>query len=143
MCLGCGLEEETFEHVLTCSLPSTHAVHNQLLQQLQTSLTNIQTPQPVVDCIMHGFAAWIHPPQQSRAPTAGSVCPLDIMLTQAYHEQFYKSGWYQLCLGRISEKWSKIIKLMWGHTTSKSNTEYWASHFIAAIWRFTTAMWTH
>jgi len=32
---------------------------------------------------------------------------------------------------------------MWGHITSHSNTEYWASYFIAALWRFTTAMWTN
>jgi hypothetical protein len=52
----------------------------------------------VVDCIMHGFRDWIHPPRRSRAPTAGSVRPLDIILTQAYHEQIYQISWYQLCL---------------------------------------------
>jgi len=107
---------------------------------LQTSLKNINTPQLVVDCIMHGFTAWLHPSQRHSAPTAGSVHPLHIMLTQAYHEQFYKVGWYQLCLGRISKKWSKVINLQWGPTTPKSNTEYWASHFIMALWQW---MWKH
>ncbi len=54
------------------------------------------------------------PSSQSWDPTYGSLAGPDILLTNAYYEQFHKLGWFQFCLGRITLKWS--------HTVAKEQT---------------------
>lgn len=67
----------------------------------------------------------------------------DVIPTAAYHEQVHEIGWYQLCLGRLSIKWSTAV-----HSYSKAaghliNSTRWSSLAIQAIWQYIKALWQH
>jgi hypothetical protein len=112
LCPGCQLEEETFEHVLRCSLPATVQFREEQLEVLSSNLKRIHTPEQVVITIMHGFQVWLTPTcLTSRAPTAGSLKGQDILLTTAYHEQLHSIGWYQLSLGWVGGSCCAIVVL--------------------------------
>jgi hypothetical protein len=110
LCPGCVMVEETFEHVLRCSLPQTVAYCNLQLNKLVLHLHKIQTPLPVIHALQKGFHDWLNQTTHcSRAHTYGSLFGPDILLTSAYYEQYHQLGWFQLCLGRISKTWSKAV----------------------------------
>jgi hypothetical protein len=107
-CPMCFQDDEDFVHVLTCSDPRATQNRQELLLQLKTDLTNIQTPKIVTQTILQGFHLLITPPStRSRAPTVGSLAGPDILLTAAYQEQFHTLSWYQCCLGRITSNGNK------------------------------------
>jgi hypothetical protein len=97
--------EETFEHVLTCLYPPTQAARSTQLSELHQTLKNINTPMPMISTIIQGFTRWLQPPaHRARAPTFGSLHGPDILLTQAYYEQFHQLSWYQFSLGPSMDK---------------------------------------
>lgn len=68
----------------------------------------------VICTILHGFSEWRQPtriPTRSHTLTVGSLHGSDMVLTAAYDEQFHSLCWFQLCLGRISKKWSRVVSL--------------------------------
>ncbi len=143
LCPGCTTEEETFEHVLRCAFPHTVVFRNSLLQTLERDLSNIQTPPPVITAIMKGFHDWFAPTSNhSRSPTYGSLFGPDILLTSAYYERFYKLSWFQLCLGRISLKWSQAVHSYHSSTSPMFDANRWAAKFIFCLWQFTKQLWT-
>jgi len=104
LCPGCQAEEETFEHILKCSFPSTAKFWQEQLLELHTALENHCTPPAVCAALLHGFRDWIDPPTVCyHTPTSGSLRGPDILLTEAYYEQFHQLSWFQLCLGRVSK----------------------------------------
>jgi hypothetical protein len=114
MCPCCGTQEETFQHVLKCTSASTQSARQEALLRLEKLLVTIGTPALVISVIMGGFRDWLDPAFQetrrSRPATFGSLRPVDILITQAYTEQFHSIGWYQFCLGRISNRWHKAVQ---------------------------------
>jgi hypothetical protein len=131
LCPGCQLEEQTFEHVIRCSLPATVQFRDEQLEVLSSNLKRIHTPEQIVITIMHGFWVWLTPlSSTSRAPTAGSLKGQDILLTTAYHEQLHSIGWYQLSLGRVSKYWSATFKYYRDQGSVHMDPEYWTSLFI-------------
>ncbi len=147
LCPICNEVEETFEHVLTCKHPSTTSFRDTCLAQLDRDLNHINTPSKVVSALLHGFLEWSHsdrPSSQSRAPTAGSLRGPDIILTSAYTEQFQSLGWYQLCLGRVSRKWSQAVNQYEKQEKGTGiNQEYWSSLLMSTLWKFTKNTWAH
>jgi hypothetical protein len=144
LCLGCLSVEGAFEHVLWCTLPHTAAYRTQQISDLQQKMRNINTPSPVIKAILQGFCDWITPPANcSRAPTYGSLNGPDIFVTSAYFEQFHQVSWFQLCLGRISKTWSKVVSAYQASVHSTFNEENWAVNFISLVWNFTRNMWNN
>jgi hypothetical protein len=95
-CPGCQSFEETFEHVLKCPFPSTTEWRDRCLKELETNLTKISTPSPVLNTILHGFSDWLHLDTghgRSRAPTAGSLGGPEMLLATAYAEEYQEIGW--------------------------------------------------
>ncbi len=72
------------------------------------SLLEIQTPTTMIDTIKNGIEEWgTHKTLEecrSNAPSAGSVKPADILVTQAFIEQRDEFGWEKFLTGRISKK---------------------------------------
>ncbi len=96
--------------------------------------------------ILHGFSDWLNPnctSLQSRAPTVGSLCGSDIVLTSAYTEQCRSLSWFQLCLGRVSKKWAMAVNLYVKQDNRTFDQDYWSSMLITILWRFTKRMWTN
>jgi hypothetical protein len=130
--------------VLRCTLPQTEEYHNQQLSDFQGHLSKIQTPPPVVEAIMTGFKDWITPPQRrSRVSTFSSLMGPDTLVTSAYYEQFHRLGWFRLCLGRISLKWSRAAAAYHTSTHSTFNGDRWAAAFILLVWKITRQLWHH
>jgi hypothetical protein len=146
LCPGCAAEEETFEHVLRCSSPDTAKVCAAAVEGLQKSLIAIGTPTPIHEVIRKGFQAWLDPgfspSRRSRPATFGSLCPEDILITQAYYNQFHTIGWYQFCLGRISKSWHKAVQAILPPAQPHQRVE-WGSNLVYALWQFTKRMWNH
>ncbi len=144
LCPGCKTTEETFEHVLICPFPPTQAARSIHLSDLQRTLRSINTPALIISTIIQGFSHWFQPPAyRSRAPTFGSLHPPDILLTQAYYEQFYQLSWYQFSLGRISQKWTKALVAYDSVMTITRDSDFWASSLISSLWKFTRNMWNY
>jgi hypothetical protein len=136
LCPLCNQEEETFQHVLVC--PQAVTIQNAALEESIKFLRAIQTPDPVIEAIQHGFHQWLlnRDSTQGRALTAGSLRGPDAVLTSVFIEQFRDIRWYQLCLGRISSKWAPAV--LQYHTSSQHRVGglNWASLFITALWQF-------
>jgi hypothetical protein len=117
LCPGCRQVEETMEHVLLCSWHQTRSFRDQQLSIMEKQLSQSHTPPPVTRAIMNGFKDWIDPPSgRSRAPTYGSLHGPDVLLTSVYYEQYHQLGWFQMCLGRISKLWSKVVSTYYANT---------------------------
>jgi hypothetical protein len=134
LCPGCQDTEETMELVLHCHCPQTEECRQQQLRELQTTLTNLNTPPPVLQAIMKGFQDWITPsPVRSQAPTYGSLRGPGVILTSAYYEQFHQLGWFQLCLGRLSKRWSNALSAYYANTSPNFDSEQWVTSFISTL----------
>jgi hypothetical protein len=93
---------------------------------------------------MKGFHDWLRPsPHRSKAPTYGSLFRPDILLMSAYYEQFHKLGWFQICLGQISLKWSQAVTSYQIPICPHFNGNRWAVAFITLMWKFTHQLWHH
>jgi len=95
--------------------------------------------------ILHGFSEWltIPPSGQPQAHTISSLHPADILLTSAFHEQFYSITWYQFCLGRLSKKWALALSEYTKISSPAPDPDFWASLLINQLWLFTLYMWRH
>lgn len=61
LCPRCLDQKETFQHVLTCPLPSTVQSRDTQVELLQKSLEGWYMPGPVIAMIFHGFKNWLSP----------------------------------------------------------------------------------
>jgi hypothetical protein len=114
-----------------------------LLTNLEKSLKQLHTPHFVVETMMYGFQVWLTPPSQCiHAPTFGSLQGPDILLTQAFYEQFHQLSWMQFCLGHISQKWARATQ---AYQTDRPPNDimYWVTQVIHQLWIFTRNMWKH
>jgi hypothetical protein len=116
------------------------------LEQIRSSLSKLNTPGLIIDTLIFGLQEWsTHGNGEDRrvtAPSAGSVKPADILLTQAFREQWDTIGWEQMLQGRISKKWraayhaSKATK-----TSPRTDQEKWGSSLITLLWEYTRSIW--
>jgi len=145
-CPGCAAQEETFEHVIRCQFGLTTIARIDSLSQLENKLKHIGTPLPVIQVIMGGFKDWLDPHfpagARSRPGTFGSILPADVLLTQAYSDQYHTIGWYQFCLGRISKLWHRAVQAYLPRT-QKHQPLPWGSNLVTALWQFTKSLWMH
>lgn len=144
LCPICQLEEETIQHVYTCSHPAAAQFRQNSLEELQQNLRNISTPSPVIEAILHGFTEWEQDPTSHdiRALTAGSLRGPDAVLTSAFHEQLRDIGWLQFCMGRVSLKWASAVT-QYTEKPYEGIGEQWAAALIAALWRYSRSLWQH
>jgi hypothetical protein len=96
----------------------------------------------VIEAVLKGFQDWVEKLSgRSRAPTYGSLLGPDILLTSAYYEQFHQLGWFQLCLGCISYKWSQAVEAYYAQTCPTFDGVTWAISFISLLWKLTRKLW--
>jgi hypothetical protein len=107
------------------------------LEDLCTDLEKARTPVPIIQALQHGFAHWTSHPDSSDicSLTAGSLRGPDAVLATAFLEQVRNIGWFHLCLGRVSEKWT-LATLQYNTTLSRDSGLHWIFIFIAALWRY-------
>jgi len=143
LCPICRQAEETLQHVFTCNHSSASAHRTLCLDKMFRTLENAQTPQPVLDSLKYGFHTWMENPtrQGVRAPTAGSLRGPDAVLTSAFTEQYQNIGWFHMCLGRVSKKWSKAV-LQYTLPARLPYTEtHWTSILVSAAWQLSRSLW--
>jgi len=113
LCRGCQREGETFEYVLLCSYSATQLVRHTAMLQFDQALASSGLPSSITKVLLHGFSEWFRPPSgHSRAPTFGSVIPVDVTLTAAYTEQYHTLAWYNFALGRVSHHWAAAAHIL-------------------------------
>ncbi len=113
------------------------------------SLTKIEkkeTPDEITSSIIHGMEQWAvgiyDSSHKQKAPSQGSVVPIDMLLTQAYSDQTSYIGLENFLRGRISNSWGKAylphqqVKKRW--ITSSST---WASNLIQIILEYSSSLW--
>jgi hypothetical protein len=111
-CPGCTLQEETLQHVLVCTHLPIAACRLEEFAKFAQALIKVHTTPTVLKCIMFGVHTWVENPEKRvHSPTFGSLRGPDVQLTAVFHEQYYVLGWYQFCLGRISNLWMKSVSL--------------------------------
>jgi hypothetical protein len=82
------------------------------------------------------------PSYSQKAPTAGSVLPTDILITQAYSDQTRLIGWDNLLRGRISVFWGKAYlhhKQVKQKCIRSSST--WTSSLIKLLLDYSFSLW--
>jgi len=145
-CPSCGIQEETFQHALKCTAASTQSACQEALLRLEKLLATNGTPTLVTSVIMGGFWDWLdpafHETSRSRPTTFGSLRPVDILITQAYSEQFHSIGWYQFCLGHISHRWHQAVQALLPCPQTYNKLQ-WRSNLVHALWQFTKSLWHH
>jgi hypothetical protein len=125
LCPCCQTEDETFEHLLTCSSPEPALHRTQAMEQLKAILVTINTPEKVTKALLLGIQQWIDK-TSSYAPTFGSLSGLDILLADTWSDQRC-IGWYNLCLGQLSLKWNKTVQAYTHASNVSLDTDHWAS----------------
>jgi hypothetical protein len=85
---------------------------------------------------------YAHTNQQARAPTFRSLRGSDILLTQAFYEQFDQLSWFQFSLGRITTKWARAVQAYQPERSTR-DVVYWAVQVIHYLWAFTRGIWKH
>jgi hypothetical protein len=78
----------------------------------------------------------------SRPSTFGSLCPTNILLTQAYSDQYHTIGWYQFCLGCIGKRWHTAVQALLPRSQPHQQLQ-WGSDLVYALWQFTKSLWHH
>ena len=132
LCPICKQEIETKEHVFKCSNPSAAPNRHEHLTALLKTLKQVNLDQNIVKTINYGFTAWSKDQQEPvRPPTAGSLRGPDAVLMTAFHKQYRILGWYHMCMGRISKKWSAAA-MQYTKESDIEHDEYWASIIIRA-----------
>ena len=91
-CKLCSHQEETSAHVLTCPSQEASTFRTQAYDAFLASIEHLETPSPILSAWRHGlehFSAAIQTGVASRprAPSAGSILPIDCLTAQAYHDQ--------------------------------------------------------
>jgi hypothetical protein len=66
----------------------------------------------------------------------------DIILTEAYYEQFHKIGWFHFLLSQLSLKLAKAVSA-YQHNSDNGQPNYSSSQLIGLLWVFTKNMWLH
>ncbi len=100
-------KDGTCERVLTCSDAGAKDHRDSQLLQLEKLLQSIHTPQMVMKTILQGLEHWIEGgTSHSRAPTFGSLYSPEVVLTSAYHVQFYTLGWYVYRVYKLISKFT-------------------------------------
>jgi hypothetical protein len=143
-CPCCNTDEETFEHVLRCHSESANTHRTQAIDELVASLNKLNTPSTVIDAILHGITSWLEFPngdQRIRAPTVGSLKAADVILTAAFQEQYHTIGWFQLHLGRLSNKWEQALVAYSTRAGTTSMHHQWTTQVILHLWQFIKSMW--
>jgi hypothetical protein len=110
-CPICNKAEEILYHVFKCQHPELAIHRKEALAALTKSLERAKFASEVIRSIEHGFTQWeLQTEGRVRAPTVGSLQGTDVVLVSAFHEQYNMIGWFHLCLGRVSKKWSRAIR---------------------------------
>jgi hypothetical protein len=135
-CPCCRQTEESLDHIYQCSAPSVVENREILLESLRSYMLSIQTPAQVVSSFVAGVDWWLNPMETSTrpvAPSAGSVRPFDMMLTDAFVDQT-ALGWNQAIRGRLSKKWTNTIAFHNKHQSQKLDMDRWAKLLIKKVW---------
>jgi hypothetical protein len=116
------------------------------LKGLRTSLVKLKTHTLIIDTLIHGLQKW--KTQEERvdrrvqAQSAGSVKPEDILLTQAFVEQWDAIRWEQMLRGSISTKWRAAYHASKAKKTSTETDQVkWGSDLINILWEYARSIW--
>jgi hypothetical protein len=83
----------------------------------------------------------LSPNNRVRSLHTGSLKAGDILLTNAFHEQYHQIGWLHFLLGRISKYWERAYTQYMACTATASS--HWASFLITNLWICARTMWQH
>ncbi len=116
------------------------------LEELRTSLSKLNKPGLLIDTLIFDLQEWITQEdgvdRRVMAPSAGSVKPADILLTQAFREQWDTIRWEQMLRGRLSKKWRAAYHASKATKTSPgTDQERWGSKLITLLWEYTRSIW--
>jgi hypothetical protein len=143
-CPCCNLTRETIPHLLTCQEEAMLAHRRNAQTKLLDKLRQHRTPECILTCIQHGLDNWekyLDTEEEMHSPTAGTVQPIDVTLTQAYHAQTNTIGWDQFLRGRISVHWGKAFQL--SQRSSKKNCNSWTANLISSLLDYTSSLWQY
>jgi hypothetical protein len=141
-CPCCNLLPETLDHVFCCSAPTVTENRVMAKDKLRDSLSRANTPEKLLDTIMHGICSWDSkkPGEQQTPLFRGSVRPDDIGLVQAFHEQS-AIGWDQFLRGRISRKWGEVYLMVGKPKTEVASSTRWTKQLVLALWDYAVSLW--
>jgi hypothetical protein len=144
----CQDKTETLSHVLTCKDPLMIEYRVTQLEDLKASLIKIKTPELIIETVLYGIKHWTAQEdgddKKVKAPSAGSVKPAEILLTQAFAEQQDSIGWEQMLRGRISKKWRAAYHAFKSTRISPETDQVkWGSKLIMLLWEYTRSLWKY
>jgi hypothetical protein len=96
---------ETVPHIFSCPSEEASQFCSEQRAALKDKIIRIGTPEDVTSAITHDIEHWEismnDPSYSQKAPTAGSVLPTVILITQAYSDQTRIVSWDNFLRGRI------------------------------------------
>ena len=135
MCLRCGAETETVQHVLQCNQPEATDKWNRVLWDLGTWMTNkVKTKPSMAAVITKELENW-----RSQRVTQETA---DATLREAIDDQ-KTIGWWQMIMGLHSNRWQIIQQAHYDSIGSKRSAKRWTSLVIHKLWNVTWDMWQH
>lgn len=107
ICPCCNEEVESFPHMFSCPSDSMSNHRISCLEQLEDDLNKICTPKIITHAIIHGITQWTDrqngPLALQKPPTFESIQPVNVLISQAYHEQTKSLRWDNLLRRRLSK----------------------------------------
>ncbi len=124
-CPSCPEEEETAQHLYQCAGPTRVELKNKILQQLRKTMTENDTPEPMMELMLEGLYAVLHNRD------------LDTIKIPAGMEAIAAAqraiGWEHLLRGRLTKLWAQTQQQHLGSFDPKKNGTTWGTKIISAL----------
>ncbi len=142
-CPHCPQENETQEHVITCSNGKVKACRYNALIALRTAITTKGGTSKTWDFLYESIRMWAKndgaDPHLS-AERYGMTQDLKTTIQQAVQEQ-QVIGWNFALRGFLSTKWTAAYGFEHPHSTPEGIRDTWLKPIIRALWQFQSTMW--
>ena len=140
-CPRCHTDDETQEHILTCSAPSAQRKRYELVRPLCEDIQENQfchVQQTFTWCLK----SWLLS-SETPQPDVSQVTESQRELLDKALEEQEKIGWHLAMRGYLSKYWLKAVMVNPRTAQFKGKGKNWSRKAILLLWTFAADMWEH
>ena len=136
-CPLCEAPVEDIRHLLRCPEPRATALWKEQLLSLEVWMKGANTKPSIRKLILKGLQHW---------HSTGTDLPAQPSLTEQLYQCSLEQldiGWFNLLLGRLSKRWSKVQDLHFRTLGTRHSGHVWAKGLILELWLINWNIWDY